>query len=554
MKLLLSILLGITPILTILITSTESLAQTFASTNTSNIDLNAASLNNTNCTSNRSITFNVTGVGVLSATNQLLQIDLQAITRTRLTVSVFLKAPNGTCVQIASQLGDPAHFGQINRTLDYKFRNANTCLNKAPDYQPTSSPQHFYQAGIDSRYGIFSTVSNIVSALNGVNANGTWTMYFSCTNSTYCSTGSSLPFIVSAALNFGNPLTVSPPDPNAGQSCAGAIVWNGEPLCATTAGKVSTANRPAATISGCTWMTTSENNLWVAFTPTNTNVCLNISGINYTSGTASGVQSIVVQPTNPASPCAGTWNVVNCPRDNIYASNVGSVLSQNHCFTAVPGQTYYLVIDGNAGAVTELYLTGIFGLPTLLPVGLSNYSASCTDYGSVEFLWTTESEQNNDFFTIEHSVDGEKWEKVTEIEGGGSVSTTSNYYYESRNIMQGDINYFRLSQTDYDGTKKILKVESLLNCEKINTSTIIPNPSAGKFELYIKGSNKSIQQIFVTDLSGKVIINNYSEQITGFNGTRKVEMDLRNQLDGVYFVTVVFEDGSSENKRLILQR
>lgn len=529
----------------------SSYSQSFSSTNGSNLDLSAATLNNTNCTSNKSITFNVSGVGILSASKQLLEIDLRVLSRTRLTVSVYLKAPNGTCVQIASQLGDPAHFGQSNRTLDYKFRNANSCLNKSPDYQPTSTPQHFYEEGIDSRFGVFSTVGNIATALNGINADGTWTMYFSCTNNTYCA--ASLPFVVSSALNFGSPLAVSPPDPNAGQSCAGAVVWDGAPLCATTAGKVSTANRPTATISGCTWMSTSENNLWIAFTPTSANVCINISGINYTSGSPSGVQSIVVEPSNPATPCAGTWNVVNCPRDNIYASNVGSILSQNHCFTAVPGQTYYLVIDGNAGAITEIYLTGIMGLPTILPVGLKSYEVACTGNGAVEFKWATATEQNNDYFTIEHSTDGEQWKQIAKLEGSGSTSTLSTYHFESRELFDGEINYFRLSQTDFDGKNKILKVESLGNCGMINSTSIIPNPSSGVFDVYIVGYSKSINAIYVTDIAGKLLTENYVNQMQDFKESRKVELDIRNQKEGIYLLNVIYNDGTAEVKRVIIQ-
>jgi hypothetical protein len=121
-----------------------------------------------------------------------------------------------------------------------------------------------------------------------------------------------------------------------------------------------TANRPGT--AGCGWLATSENNLWIQFTPSTSNVCINISGINYVSGSPNGVQSIIVES---ATPCSGAWTVVNCPRNNIYSSDVGSVMSHNHCFTATPGNTYYLVVDGNAGAITELYLTGISGLPNI---------------------------------------------------------------------------------------------------------------------------------------------------------------------------------------------
>jgi hypothetical protein len=492
----------------------------------SSLALNGTSLNNTNCTSNRALSINVSGVGSLSSSKQLLEINLTLTSNTRLTVAMYLKSPAGVCYQIASQLGDPAHFGQTGRTLQYKFRAPNTCLNKQPDYRPTSTPQHYYESNIDSRFGIFSTVSDISSVFNGVNANGTWEIYFSCTNTSYCS--GSLPTISAASLAFGAPLSVSAPDPDAGKTCAGAIIWNGEPLCATTAGKTNTANRPGVT--GCSWLATSENNLWIAFTPSQTNVCVNISGIKYISGTASGVQSIIVES---ATPCSGSWTVVNCPRDNVYASDVGSVLSHNHCFTATLGKTYYLVIDGNAGAITELYITGITGLTTILPVELQNFETKC-EKNNTTLVWSTASENNNDYFTIEKSLDGTSWEKIGKVNGYGNSSSTNDYRFVDENTND-EIVYYRLSQTDFDGSIHVLKTKTS-NCLS-NKIHIVPNPNDGKFTLNNLERNTTIK---IMDFQGRIVMESQNEN------NENISLDLSYLTEGMYLIRVENQNNEIE--------
>jgi hypothetical protein len=495
------------------------------------VALNGASLNNTNCTSNRSIPITVAGVGPLSASNQLLEIDLTITSNTRLTVAMYLKDPSGNCYQISNRLGDPAHFGQTGRTLEYKFRAPTPCLNKQPDYTPISTPQHHYQAGIDSRFGVFSTISNISTVLNGINANGTWTLYFSCTNTTYCA--ASLPTVTAAALTFGSPISVAAPDPAAGVSCVNAIDWDGEPLCATTAGKTNTTNRPGVT--GCAWLSTSENNLWIAFTPNQTNVCINISGIQYISGTASGVQSIIVES---ATPCSGAWTVVNCPRDNVYASNVGSILSHNHCFSATVGQTYYLVIDGNAGAVTELYITGINGLPIILPVELNFFQAICEN-DHVNLSWSTANELNNDYFTVEKSYDGISWAINGHIYGNGTTSSASNYRYVDVQEENEELVYYRLSQTDFDGTKRQLTTIPV-SCGGKSVK-VIPNPNEGEFLVTNLKRNDIIKLV---DLQGRTVYQSQSDN----EGSMNFKLDFLPV--GIYMLSIENQFNECEIQRI----
>lgn len=86
---------------------------------------------------------------------------------------------------------------------------------------------------------------------------------------------------------------------------------------------------------------------------------------------------------------------------------------------------------------------------TTLPIELLEFSVK-QEYEDVVFSWTTASETNNDFFTIEQSVDGQIFNDIARIEGVGTTTMQNNYDYSVEVNFSG-VNYFRLKQTDFNG-------------------------------------------------------------------------------------------------------
>jgi hypothetical protein len=96
-----------------------------------------------------------------------------------------------------------------------------------------------------------------------------------------------------------------------------------------------------------------------------------------------------------------------------------------------------------------------------LPIELLSFiGKNITNYNNIE--WVTASEINNDYFKLERSVDGENWE-IINIQSGVGTSNQNNYYscrdYDFRNV----VNYYRLSQTDFDGTREYFNPISIDN-------------------------------------------------------------------------------------------
>lgn len=113
----------------------------------------------------------------------------------------------------------------------------------------------------------------------------------------------------------------------------------------------------------------------------------------------------------------------------------------------------YLVIDGHAGATCDFSVSlsttldcNLVPLPVTL---ISFYGIKTKDHNKL--FWSTSTEIDNNYFTIHHSIDGENWRDLAKINGAGNSSTKIEYSYEHSSFSNA-INYYILSQTDFDGT------------------------------------------------------------------------------------------------------
>lgn len=85
----------------------------------------------------------------------------------------------------------------------------------------------------------------------------------------------------------------------------------------------------------------------------------------------------------------------------------------------------------------------------ILPIELTSF-IGVENKSNVDLEWVVASQINNDYFTLEHSLDGYKWEIITNINGVGSTTESIKYNYTHTNPKSG-MNYYRLTQTDFDG-------------------------------------------------------------------------------------------------------
>lgn len=167
---------------------------------------------------------------------------------------------------------------------------------------------------------------------------------------------------------------------------------------------------------------------------------------------------------------------------------------------------------------------GSAGSEVPLPIELLYFDAIC-NIGKVNISWATASQTNNDYFTIERSVDAINFEIIGTIDGAGNSNQTTSYSFIDTEPLP-DISYYRLKQTDFDRKFKYFKLIAATCDSNFPTIKIYPNPNTGSFILESKELNS--QLIILNPLGQKVL----EQKITSI----KTDIDLSNLSKGIYYL------------------
>jgi hypothetical protein len=167
----------------------------------------------------------------------------------------------------------------------------------------------------------------------------------------------------------------------------------------------------------------------------------------------------------------------------------------------------------------------------ILPITLLNFSVK-KDGEDVIVKWRTAVELNNDYFDIERSSDGREFDQIARIEGSGTSHEPLDYEYVDTAPLNG-MSYYRLRQTDFDGTTEAFDIHSIQNSSlTANNVTIFPNPLLGN-TLKMVMSQPEEGSVEIMDENGNRV---FSEELNDYD--RELEMNLPDMKMGIYFVNV----------------
>lgn len=99
-----------------------------------------------------------------------------------------------------------------------------------------------------------------------------------------------------------------------------------------------------------------------------------------------------------------------------------------------------------------------------LPVELTAFTAQPLGK-AVQLRWSTATETNNNYFSIEHSTDGRYFTEIGRV-GGAGTSQELHFYSFVHDAPAKGMNYYRLDQHDYDGRRQYSNIEALFFGEK----------------------------------------------------------------------------------------
>ncbi|MDP2384873.1 MAG: T9SS type A sorting domain-containing protein [Bacteroidota bacterium] len=178
----------------------------------------------------------------------------------------------------------------------------------------------------------------------------------------------------------------------------------------------------------------------------------------------------------------------------------------------------------------------------ILPIELLNFSSHCVfsnNKKTVELQWSTIAETNNSHFTIEKSNDAFQWKQLGIVQGTGNANQNNYYFFLDSVQAIKDVTYYRLTQTDFNGTEKIV---GLLFCDCNLTTTTKPSffPNPITDNLNIKFGSKNQYTLTITDVLGNIIKNE-----TFFPTSENdymLSMDTQTFTTGIYFISIMWED------------
>ena len=188
-------------------------------------------------------------------------------------------------------------------------------------------------------------------------------------------------------------------------------------------------------------------------------------------------------------------------------------------------------IDGTTRSTTP-YM-GAYENTTALPIELLSFAA--TPVGKVvELNWTTITEINNDYFTVERSVDAIDFKSVVVVKGAGNSNTVINYMNTDIQPLKG-ISYYRLKQTDFDGKIGYSEIIAVYFTDN-GVLNVFPNPTENTFALSFNANSDSNYILNLFDAKGSLIKS--ESYMTTEDGMNSLSVNIVGLDKGIYFMTL----------------
>jgi len=224
---------------------------------------------------------------------------------------------------------------------------------------------------------------------------------------------------------------------------------------------------------------------------------------------------------------------------------VGNLLAHNGAVSMGAGGSVEGRMLSTTGAISvyENQINNYSGCtqPALvaLPIQLISFTGACEGQ-NVLLKWSTASEVNNSYFTIERSIDALHWLQIAMVQGAGN-SVNMLDYSSTDNSQNAETGYYRLKQTDFDDAFKYSAIIGVGSCLAHGPENfqLYPNPSNGKINLT---PNIKADADYSID-----IYNSAGEKVNGSTGFQS-RFDLSANQPGMYFVQIHELSGTTIRK------
>jgi Secretion system C-terminal sorting domain len=167
----------------------------------------------------------------------------------------------------------------------------------------------------------------------------------------------------------------------------------------------------------------------------------------------------------------------------------------------------------------------------ILPIELIEFSGKCNGKGIV-LHWTSMSEKNNDYYSVERAEDGINFIQLGNVRGAGTSNIKNTYSFIDDSPSGKQVQY-RIKQTDFDQSISYSDLISIEPCDIKGELSfeVYPNPVSDLISISIKNyDNRS--RLIVSDAVGKIIYDEAVER--SYN-----QFDFLPYENGLYLIQII---------------
>jgi len=244
--------------------------------------------------------------------------------------------------------------------------------------------------------------------------------------------------------------------------------------------------------------------------------------------------NIVTIKADQMSPQSGTFSNVDGSGKNLNYSIENSPLGNSTTRSTLT------LSNTNGGVDVDVAIS--FSAENFNPIGGASCSSASSTVGTINFLpvellyfngsydklgirlrWSTATERDNAFFTLQRSLDGTHFTTVATVEGSGNSQQALAYEWLDREAPRTPNRtlYYRLSQTDFDGNSETFEVISVLTQKLSALQLLGAHRDAQSLVLYFQKTTSGITAVRILDMSGRILFQHSAQQEAGLHEIRR---------------------------------
>lgn len=279
---------------------------------------------------------------------------------------------------------------------------------------------------------------------------------------------------------------------------------------------------------------------------------------NWTNGAPGCIDTVII-PAGMQVNITSTIDLEACP-DSMLVIVYGRIEFQNGKKLKLPCLSDVMVMDGGSigvgsGGGSSTYieicgnqywnassgdLTGPQSLcdgpcpPSMLPIDLLFFDAIFYPPDRyVKLLWTTKSETDNDYFTLQRSTNAQDFMDIGTVEGAGNSSYEINYEFFDNYPLSG-ISYYRLKQTDFNGAYSYSRIIAVNNEYSYNQQTfVVSEAPSNTVMVYFVSAQSETVNVQIVSANGQIVfvdvVNTMNNQLITINPNKRLA-------PGIYYI------------------